>query len=700
MRLLISLLFTVFTFAQQTQKIDFIKVTGIVAPNASLKKVVGSAVYHFKVKKTIDTIRIDAKNMVFNDVKINNRSVKFKYSQKELLLFEGFNNGINWVSFSYTAFPKQTMYFIGEGEKQQIWTQGQGKYTSHWFPSFDDVNEKLRFNMIITCPEQFIAVSNGVLKKVIASPSEFGSKTWVYEMDKPMSSYLLAIAIGDFVNKAIASKSHVPLQMFIQPRDTVKFEATYRYTKQIFDYLEKEIGFRYPWKIYKQIPVEDFLYAGMENTSCTIFAQDHVVDDIGFNDRNYVNVNAHELAHQWFGNVVTAKSGKHHWLQEGFATYYALLSERKVFGDDYFYHQLYRNSLQLRNAAKTDTIPLMNEKASSLSFYQKGAWALHFIRESIGAKKFRKVVKSYLKKYQFQNVETSQFLNEVKRAAPEFDIDNFRKTWLEDYHFPTDLANDFLMRNKFMQTLLDVQQMRKKTFAENKEKFAELLQANVFYPAKTEIIYQLREVPFKDKKELLLLALQTNDVKVRQAVGEFTDEIPREFRISYESLLDDKSYDTREIVFMKLWRNFPEHKVNYLAKAKNWIGGNDKSLRVLYLMSFLSYCDEDEAVASATDEICLKAYSELIQYTSPKYESSVRQNALMNVLTISERNPDVLKNLVNATTHYKWQFSKFGRDKVRELLLKNGYREAFQSLLLELNENEKVQLQKLLDEKP
>ena len=505
MRQLFFLFFTTIIFAQQTTKVDFIKVTGVVAPDASLKKVVGSAVYHFNVLKQIDTIRIDAINMNFDHVIINNQPVKFKNNKKELLLFEGFKKGINWVSFSFNAFPKQTMYFNGIGSNQQIWTQGQGKYTSHWFPSFDDVNEKVIFNLQIIAPKDFVAIANGVLKS--AKPIDNGFKTWFYEMEKPMSSYLLAIAIGDFVNKTIASKSHIPIQLFIQPRDTAKFEPTYRYSKQIFDFLEKEIGFNYPWKIYKQIPIEDFLYGGMENTSCTLFAQDYVVDDIGFNDRNYVYVNAHELTHQWFGDLVTAKSSKHHWLQEGFATYYGLLAEREVFGDDYFYHKLYRNSLQIRNAAKTDTIPVMSEKASSLSFYEKGGWALHVIREAIGPKAFQKAVKTYLKKYQYKNVETDNFLAEIKKVAPTFDTDNFKKKWLEDYHFQTDEANELLKKNKFMQTLFDTQQLRKNSFADNKAKYKELLQANVFYPVKTEILNQIKDVPFADKKELLLFLL-------------------------------------------------------------------------------------------------------------------------------------------------------------------------------------------------
>jgi len=694
MRQVFLLLFSVFSFAQQTQKVDFKTAYGNITINPIEKKVYGSVRYVLEVKEAVDTIKIDAQNMTFNAVEMNGKEALFINSGKKLLLFEGYKKGKYTLTFTYEAKPKQTMYFNGDFNNttisnQQVWTQGQGKYTSHWFPSFDDVNEKVIFNMNISFDKNYNVIANGVLKDVLPDKDK---RIWKYEMLKPMSSYLLAVAIGDFSNKAIGSKSGVPLQLFIQPKDTAKFEATYRYSKEIFDYLEKEIGVKYPWKIYKQIPVEDFLYAGMENTTSTIFAQDFVVDNVGFNDRNYVNVNAHELAHQWFGDLVTAKSGKHHWLQEGFATYYALLAERQVFGDDYFYHQLYRTSLQLRNAAKSDTIPVMNERASSLSFYQKGAWALHVIREAIGPKAFQKAVKNYLKKYQYKNAETDDFLAEIRRVS-HFDTQAFKKTWLQDYRFQTEEANVLLKKNKFIQALFETQQLRKKTFAENKETYKTILQSNAFYPVKTEILYQIKYIPFEDKKELLELALQTNDIKVRQSVAEFTDEIPLEFKSKYEALLEDNSYDTKEIAFMNLWKNFPDSRNNYLAKAQNWTGGNDKSLRILFL-TFSILSTEGNSTAKTN------YYNELVEYTSSKYESSVRQNAIVNALTINDKDTAVLKNLVNTTTHYKWQFSKFGREKIRELLQREGYRSLFESLLPTQPEADKIQLQKLLSEKP
>jgi aminopeptidase N len=143
---------------------------------------------------------------------------------------------------------------------------------------------------------------------------------------------------------------------------------------------------------------------------------------------------------------------------------------------------------------------------------------------------------------------------------------------------------------------------------------------------------------------------------------------------------------------MNLWKNFPESRNEYLTKAQNWIGGNDKSLRILFL-TFYILSTEGESQEKTN------YYNELVEYTSSKYETSVRENAIINAFTINDKETIVLKNLVNTTTHYKWQFSKFGREKIRELLKFEVHKSLFQNMLPTLSENEKYQLQKLLIEK-
>ena len=696
MKYLILFLFSILSVGQQTSKVDFIKCDAFVQPNFETKSVYGEIVYEFKVLSEIDSIRIDAKNIDFKDVLINGKSVNYKNNKKELILFEGFKKGKNKVSFNYNAIPKQTIYFTGIGQGQQVWTQGQGKYTSHWLPSFDDVNEKVIFNISVSYNKNFVTISNGLLESKGTYPSlSSENKIWYYKMQKPMSSYLVMMAIGDFLNKTEQSDSGVPLENYYKPVDEDKYQYTYKHSTEIFDFLEKEIGVKYPWKIYRQVPVEDFLYAGMENTSATIFAQDYVVDESGFNDRNYLNVNAHELAHQWFGDLVTAKSGKHHWLQEGFATYYALLAERKVFGDDYFYNQLYSYANRLKIAAKTDSIPVMNEKASSLSFYQKGAWALHFVKESMGKKKFKKAVKNYLKKYQYKNAETDDFLAEIKKVS-NFDTELFKKVWLEDYKYPANDINFLLTKNGYLRDLLKLQSERK-TSLENKYNLLKtVLESDGYFPLKIEVIYQIRSESFDKVSELFKIAMKSNDVAIRKAVAETLSKVPVSFKSEYETLLNDKSYDTKQAAFITLWKNFPEEQSNYLEIAKNWQGRNDKELRILYLTACLNYAnvhEKDDQMASIN---ALKALSELKNYTSPSYESSVRQNALESFLSLYPENTEVLKNLVNATTHHKWQFTKYARDKIRELIKDEKYLKQFENLLPLLSEEEQNQLKRLL----
>lgn len=687
MRYLI-LFISVFSFAQQTKSVDFTSVLGKIEINALDKSVSGEVTYIFKLSNPIDTIKIDAQNIDFSNLKINNIEVKYSNNRKQILLYEGCKLGVNQLTFNYWVQPKQAMYFVGKGEQLQIWTQGQGKYTSNWFPSFDDPNEKLIFNLDIKFNTDFQVVSNGKLESKTTSQDNF---IWNYRMKKPMSSYLLMLAIGKFEIKQEKSQSGKSLFYYIEKEDYSKLEPTYRYSKTIFDFLEKEIGVKYPWEVYKQVPVRDFLYAGMENTSATVFSRDFVVDSIGFNDKNYVNVNAHELAHQWFGDLITAQSGKHHWLQEGFATYYALLAEREVFGDDYFYKKLFDTALQLKSASKTDTNPILSDKASSLTYYQKGAWVLFVLREELGSKVFQKAVKNYLNNYSFKNVTTDDFLNEINKIT-QFDCESFSKKWLENSNFDFDYAIQLLSKNKSIKLLLEIKKMKVIPFKEKQELFEKIMISDAYFSIKEEIIYQCEKVPFENKQPLLKLALATKEVNVRQAIANTTPKIPLEFKSDFESLLNDTSYITKEIALSTFWSQFPEDQKRILDNSKEWIGFNDKNLRILWLTLVLGTKEYQMADKA-------KFYDELLNYCNPEFETSIRQNAMENLLFINEKDQNVLPNLVNSLVSHKWQFSKFGKDKIRLLLKNPNIRIYLEQLLPNLSSAENLILAKILSEK-
>ncbi|MDH3323870.1 MAG: M1 family aminopeptidase, partial [Flavobacteriaceae bacterium] len=442
------------------------------------------------------------------------------------------------------------------------------------------------------------------------------------------------------------SKRGIPLEKYYYPEDSLKFEPTYRFTKRMFDFLEEEIGVTYPWQNYKQVPVKDFLYAGMENTSTTIFSDGFVIDSIGFIDKNYVNVNAHELAHQWFGDLVTEKSGTHHWLQEGFATYYALLAERDIFGDNYYYWRLYEYAQELlqQDEAEQGT-RLLNPKASSLTFYKQGAWVLHALREYVGELDFKKAVKVYLEAYRFKNAETEDFIMAVEKVSKK-DLKAFIRLWLENEHFPFSEALNSLKQSKFIQEyeLVDCE--------EETSICKDYLISEMSDEVKIKIIEQA--------PGMVTIEVFNNSLRVRQAIAKFITKIPMELKEAYESLLRDKSYITMNLALYNLWNNFPENRVDYLDSTRGVIGFNDKNVRMLWLALTLNTPEFEF-------ENNQKYFEELRDYTNINYDYETRQKAFQYLNTIQACDAVCRDNLKQATKHHNWQFSKFAKEMLNQI---------------------------------
>ncbi|QDO95345.1 M1 family metallopeptidase [Formosa sediminum] len=631
--------FSSFLWGQQINLVDFKSITAEVSINPIQKEIYGDVTYIFDVLQPTDSIFIDAQRMDISKVMLNKQEIPFINDGKKIWLYSNFTRSDNnSIKLHYQANPKKAMYFIGweYGGRSQVWTQGQGKYTSNWIPSFDDMNEKTTLDLRVNFRNNFQVIANGVLKEKVQTDS---LTSWHYVSSKPMSNYLFALAIGKYKKQTLKSKHNIPLELYYYPEDSLKVEPTYRYSTQIFNALETEIGVPYPWENYKQIPVADFLYAGMENTSATIFSDAYMVDDIGFVDRNYVNVNAHELAHQWFGDLVTETSGTHHWLQEGFATYYALLAEREVFGSDYYNMRMYEYAQELLAQDKQgQSTTLLNPESSSTTFYKKGAWLLHALRAEIGNKAFKLAVKRYLNAHQYKNVSTNDFISEVKAVSGK-NLDAFFDLWLQSNTFPLDYvlnsSNDAMRFYMNQLEELDCIVAHDTNF---------LLDSNRYYFEKQELLKKQPELITKD-------VMIKNGVEVRQTIAQELTTIPKALQDTYETFLDDKSYQTQEIALYNLWVNFPEKRTEYLQHTQDYIGFKSKNIRQLWLVLALS-------TPEFKPELSSKYLNELIQYTAPIYDFEVRDLALSYVDALQIYNEVTIANIMQATKHHNWRLSK------------------------------------------
>ena len=376
----------------------------------------GNITHFFKpLRETVDTFFLNGPGIEVSSASLNGKTIKFKTTEDGIIFYPspalhyGEADSLNII---YEAHPRRGIYFIGWNDpenvsRKQIWTQGQGTDNRHWFPCYDWSNDKLITELIVTFPAGYKVLSNGV--KVEEKDLGNGDKLWHYQMSHPHASYLVMLGIGKYDIKETRSASGVPLRQWYYPEWADRYDHTYKYNEKIFNFLEKEIGVPYGWESYSQIPVQDFMYGAMENTSATIFGDFFEVDDRSFNDRNYVAVNAHELAHQWFGDMVTARAGNGTWLQESFATHYNILAERECFGQNHF--DWARRQACLSAINTTDKKSISHSQTPTSNIYQKGSIVLEMLKSVTGREGFNRSIKRYLLAHKYGNVDGNELLN-------------------------------------------------------------------------------------------------------------------------------------------------------------------------------------------------------------------------------------------------------------------------------------------------
>ncbi|NQZ43701.1 MAG: M1 family metallopeptidase [Flavobacteriaceae bacterium] len=678
-------------FPQFQNPVDATRLHAQIRVVAEEKAIEGRVTYDFDVTAPVDSIVFDAIAMEIEGVSNGTQPLEFKNTGKQVILANPFASDGHSITISYRAVPKKTVYFIGfddaiEGN-EQIWTQGQGKYTSNWLPSFDNMNEKVEHDLTIITASNHTVVANGKLVET-QRLRDSGEVSWKFDMKAPMSNYLAAFVIGGLSKKTVHSASGIPIELYYHPDDSAKFEPTYRYTQRIFDFLEAEIGVAYPWQNYKQVPVRDFLYAGMENTGCTIFSNQYVIDSTAFVDKNYVNVNAHELAHQWFGNLVTEQSGKHHWLHEGFATYYAYLTERMLFGDDHFYWRLYETANTLHNVSENGGgEALTDPNANSLTFYEKGAWALVMLRDRLGDADFKKGIRRFLTSKAYGNATIADFL-EVMESVSGSSLQSFEEQWLRDDTFPWQPVKELLIRNNPSLAVY----LKNKGQETDKKDVAQIGLDAYFFEESTPDLYRkqvvLDHVDRFDEASLKRVLLESS-VIVRQAVVMGTlKRLPQGPQKLYEGLLDDASYLTQETALYKLWEAYPERRTIYLDRLDKVNGLPNYNVRLLWLTLALvtpGYRPENKS----------RFYKELNGYTAEEYNFETRLTAFKYLYQLEAIDDGSLVNLVKASGHHVWQFKKMARMLLREFRDSDQGRERLGNLAMDPPEAKL--LQQILD---
>mgnify|MGYP001235162989 CR=1 FL=1 len=421
----------------QERVVDFISLDLVLDINPKKEEVTGTASYRWEsLRPRIDSLFLHAKSMTVNRVLIDGEIARYRQDDDGVHVFPNPPaKGAQTMVVEYVANPTKGLYFNGwQGKgRKQIWSQGQGIKNRHWFPCFDLQHDKLTTSLEISFDKDYTVISNGKLE----FKKQEGNKTrWKYQMLHPQSSYLVALIIGEYEVMQQRSPYGTPVENYFYPDYPQQAEPTFVETNQLLSYLEAEIGVGYPWGVYRQAPVEYFLYGAMENTTAVVLNDKYMVDDLGRIDRNYVYVNAHEMAHHWFGDFLTARTGRDHWLQEGFATYYGALGERAMLGDDVANYSRWLDYKNVLTAQGNQKYPLAHNKAGSLTHYQKGRLVLDMLKEEVGEAVFRTVISEYVMNNAYGLVDSDELLDAFQDYAGR-SLGWFWDQWVYSKEVPT-----------------------------------------------------------------------------------------------------------------------------------------------------------------------------------------------------------------------------------------------------------------------
>jgi aminopeptidase N len=412
-------------WSPREHNVDFIHMRLEVSFDVKAGLVKGKVTHRFTpLQPKVDSIWVDGPGIKILDAAVNGTTAKYRTEEQGTWIFTGktlMPNEKDSMTLVYEATPRHGLYFVGWNDpagicRKQVWSQGQGIDNRNWIPFYDEMNDKITTDMIVTFDSKYKVLSNG--NKLEEKDNKDGTKTWHYQLNKPFAPYLVMLGIGDYEIKETKSKSGVPMHLYYYPDWAARVPVAYQYSEQMIDFYESEIGVKYPWPSYSQIPVQEFMYGAMENVTATVYGDFLFADERANWDRGYVGVNAHELAHQWFGDYVTAKSDAHHWLQESFATYYDGLFERSVFGEDHFNWQRRNDQNSALAEGEKNNFPIAHSQAGSARHYPKGSFVLNMLKYVVGGREiYNKAIKDYLDKHAYSNVTSDDLLSAFEETS-------------------------------------------------------------------------------------------------------------------------------------------------------------------------------------------------------------------------------------------------------------------------------------------
>ncbi len=382
------------------------------------------------IRNDIDRLTLDAVSLDIQSVKVGQTTQGFDYDGEQLhvQLEQPTQAGqpIELAIAYRVENPQRGLYFITPDKHYphkpiQVWTQGEDEDSRFWFPCFDYPGQLATSEIRVRVPKQFIAISNGEL---IQTEVEGNDKIFHWSQKEVHPTYLMTLAVGDFAELQDEWNGK-PVIYYVEKGKEKEARLSMGKTPRMIAFFSEKFGYPYPYPKYAQVCVDDFIFGGMENTSTTLLTDRCLIDErAALDNRGTESLVAHELAHQWFGDLVVIKHWSHAWLKEGMASYSEVMwTEHEYGAEDAAYYRLNEARNYLDEDASRYRRPIVTHvyrEAIELydrHLYEKGACVYHMIRAELGDELFLKAIANFVNDNAHRTVETVDLLRAIEKST-------------------------------------------------------------------------------------------------------------------------------------------------------------------------------------------------------------------------------------------------------------------------------------------
>jgi aminopeptidase N len=384
-----------------------------------------------------DSLTLDAKGMQLNEVALVNgtskKKLEYDYNAQQIKIkldktykgAEKYTIYIDYISKpdeletvgSAAITDTKGLYFINpRGEVAdkpiQIWTQGETESTSAWCPTIESGSQKTTNEIYMTVPAKYVTLSNGL--KISEKKNSDGTRTDYWKMDLPHAPYLFFMGVGDFAIIKDAPYKGKEVSYYVEKSQAPYAKAVFGNTPEMIKFFSEKLGVDYPWQKYSQIVGRDYVSGAMENTTATLHQESAYQNTRELADGNsWEETIAHELFHQWFGDLVTAESWSNITVNESFANYSEYLWNEYKYGKDAAdEHNLEDMQGYVMSGSENKHLVRFNYATEMDVFdavsYNKGGRILHMLRKYVGDEAFFKSLQNYLTTNKFKSGEAAQ----------------------------------------------------------------------------------------------------------------------------------------------------------------------------------------------------------------------------------------------------------------------------------------------------